>query len=47
MNIVEKKYFKYENISNHQIDVNKQNLIQSIKLCKIPNLNSYRHQIRI
>lgn len=37
----EEEYFNYIKISNHQIDINKQKLIQSIKLQNMPNLNSY------
>lgn len=34
-------YFAYKKISNHQIDVGEQKLIQSIKTLNMPNLNSY------
>lgn len=37
----EEEYFHYVKISNHQIDVNEQKLIKSIKSKNIPNLNSY------
>jgi ADP-ribosyl-[dinitrogen reductase] hydrolase len=41
MNKIEENYFKYDKISNHQINTNNQNLIKSIKSGNIPNLNSY------
>lgn len=37
----EEKYFEYVKISNHQINVETQKLIQTIKNLKMPNLNSY------
>lgn len=37
----EEEYFSYVKISNHQIDVSKQKLINLIKSKNIPNFNSY------
>jgi ADP-ribosylglycohydrolase len=41
MTKTEEDFFKFNNVSNHQIDISKQKLIQSIKSMNIPNLNSY------